>query len=119
MAKDEAATKAKQPKKAKGSAVSETAISVAAHPRASYSVRRMKGWGGLIGLLLVAWYSHRAGLMAVDVALRALAGGIVGYVVAWIVALQVWRHLVIAEARAAAEGVRQRAAATASSGGAG
>jgi len=108
MAKDKAP---KKPKKAKGPAVSETAISVAAHPRASYAVRRAKGWGGLIGLLLVAWYSHRAGLMAVDVALRALTGGIVGYVVAWVVALQVWRHLVIAEARAAADRLAQRAAA--------
>ena len=81
--------KAKQPKKPKGATVSETAISVSAHPRAAYSVRRAKGSGGLIGLLLVAWFSHKAGLMAVDVALRALTGGIVGYVVAWVIALQV------------------------------
>lgn len=110
MAKDKAPKKAKQPKKPKGPAVSATAISVSAHPRAAYSVRRAKGWGGLIGLLLVAYYSHKAGLMAVDVALRALAGGVAGYVVAWVIALQVWRHLVIAEARAAAERVRQRTA---------
>jgi hypothetical protein len=113
MAKDKAPKKAKKPK---GPAVSEHAISVAAHPRASYAVRRAKGWGGLIGLLLVAWYSHRAGLMAVDVALRALIGGVVGYVVAWLIALQVWRHLVIAEARAAAERVRRRAAASEAAG---
>jgi hypothetical protein len=112
MAKDKAPKQPKQPKKPKGPAVSQTAISVSAHPRAAYSVRRAKGWGGLIGLLLVAWYSHRAGLMPVDVAVRALTGGIVGYIVAWIVALQVWRHLVIAEARAAAERVRRRAAAS-------
>jgi hypothetical protein len=111
MAKDQPPKKAKQPKKPKGPAVSATAISVAGHPRAAYAVRRARGWGGLIGLLLVAWYSHRAGLMPVDVALRALTGGIVGYVVAWMIALQVWRHLVIAEARAAAERVRRRAAA--------
>jgi len=115
MAKDKAAKDAKKPKKPKGPAVSETAISVSAHPRAAYSVRRAKGFGGLIGLLLVAWFSHRAGLMAVDVALRALTGGIIGYVVAWVIALQVWRHLVIAEARAAAERVRERVAAASSS----
>ena len=107
-AKDKAPKQPKQPKKPKGPAVSPTAISVSAHPRAAYAVRRAKGWGGLVGLLLVAWFSHRAGLMAVDVALRALAGGIVGYVVAWVIALQVWRHLVVAEARAAAERVRAR-----------
>jgi hypothetical protein len=110
MAKDKAPKKAKQPKKPKGPAGSGNAISVAAHPRAAYAVRRAKGWGGLIGLMLVAWLSHRAGLMAVDVALRALIGGIAGYVVAWVIALQVWRHLVIAEARAAAERVRRRTA---------
>jgi hypothetical protein len=114
MAKDKTPKKAK---KAKGPVVSETAISVAAHPRAAYAVRRAKGWGGLIGLLLVAWYSHQAGLMAVDVAIRALTGGIVGYVVAWVIALQVWRHLVIAEAHAAADRVAQRAAAAAESAG--
>jgi hypothetical protein len=114
MAKDKAPKEAKKPKKPKGPAVSETAITVSAHPRAAYSVRRAKGFGGLIGLLLVAWFSHRAGLMAVDVALRALAGGIVGYVVAWVIALQVWRHLVIAEARAAADRVRERVAAASS-----
>ena len=111
MAKDKTPKEPKKPKKPKGPAVSASAISVSAHPRAAYSVRRAKGWGGLIGLLLVAWYSHKAGLMAVDVALRALTGGIVGYVVAWVIALQVWRHLVIAEARAAAERVRRRSAA--------
>ena len=117
MAKDTAPKKPKQPKKPKGPAVAPTAISVAAHPRAAYAVRRAKGWGGLIGLLLVAWYSHRAGLVAVDVALRALTGGVVGYVVAWVIALQVWRHLVIAEARAAAQRVAQRTAAASESAG--
>ena len=108
--------KAKQPKKSKGAAVSATAISISAHPRAAYSIRRMKGFGGLIGLLLVGWLSWQAGALPVDAALRALAGGIVGYVACWMIAVQVWRHLVIAEARAAAERVRQRAAAAAEPG---
>lgn len=108
MAKE--AKKPKQPKKPKGPAVSETAISISAHPRAAYSIRRMKGFGGLVGLVLVAWLSYRAGALPVDVAVRALIGGIVGYVACWMIAVQVWRHLVIAEARAAAERVRARAA---------
>ena len=102
--------KPKQPKKAKGAAASETAISISGHPRAAYSIRRTKGFGGLLGLVLVAWLSHRAGALPVDVALRALVGGIVGYVAGWTIAVQVWRHLVIAEARAAAERVRARSA---------
>jgi hypothetical protein len=108
MAKDKAPKKAKKPK---GPAVSATAISISAHPRAAYSIRRMKGFGGLFGLLLVGWLSYRAGALPVDAALRALAGGIVGYVACWMIGVQVWRHLVIAEARAAAERVRQRSAA--------
>ena len=108
-----AAKKPKQPKKGKGAAVSSTAISVSAHPRAAYSIRRMKGYGGLLGLLLVGWLSYRAGALPVDAALRALVGGIVGYVACWTISVQVWRQLVIAEARAATERVRERAAAIA------
>ena len=70
------------------------------------AIRRTKGFGGLFGLVLVAWLSWRAGALPVDVALRALTGGIVGYVACWTIAVQVWRHLVIAEARAAAARVR-------------
>jgi hypothetical protein len=113
MAKDKAAKKAEKPK---GGDVSPTAISVSAHPRAAYSIRRTKGYGGLLGLLLVGWLSYRAGALPIDAALRALVGGIVGYVACWMISVQVWRHLVIAEARAAAERVRQRAAAAAEPG---
>jgi hypothetical protein len=114
MAKD--AKKPKQPKKPKGPAVSPTAISVSAHPRAAYAIRRAKGFGGLFGLVVVGWLSWRAGALPVDAAIRALAGGIAGYMAAWMVAVQVWRHLVIAEARAAAERVRERAGLAADSG---
>jgi hypothetical protein len=109
MAKDKAKAKAEKGKKAKkGAEVSETAIRVSAHPRATYSISRVKGFGGLFGLLLVGLLSWRAGLPPVDAALRGLAAGIVAYVVCWALAVQVWRHLVMAEAAAAAEVVRQR-----------
>jgi hypothetical protein len=102
-----AAKKAKTPKKPKAP-VSEHAISVSAHPRAAYSIRRAKGFGGLFGLILVGWLSWRAGALPVDAATRALIGGVVGYVAAWVVAVQVWRHLVVAEARAAADRLATR-----------
>jgi len=105
----------KKPKQPKKPAVSATAISISAHPRAAYSIRRMKGFGGLVGLVLVTWLSYRAGALPVDTALRGLVGGIVGYVASWTIAVQVWRHLVIAEARAAAERVRRRAASASES----
>ena len=106
--KDKAGT-GKKAKPPKGKAeVSETAIRVSAHPRATYSIARLKGFGGLFGLLLVGLLSWRAGLPPVDAALRGLIGGVVAYLVCWAVGVQVWRHLVMAEAAAAAEVVRKR-----------
>jgi hypothetical protein len=110
MAKDKGKAKeakAKKDKKAKPE-VSQTAIRVSAHPRATYSISRLKGYGGLLGLLLVGFLSWRAGMPAVDAALRGLVGGIAAYLVCWALAVQVWRHLVMAEAAAAAEVVRKR-----------
>jgi len=103
------AEKGKKAKLRKGKAeISETAIRVSAHPRAAYSIARLKGFGGLFGLLLVGLLSWRAGLPAVDAALRGLIGGVVAYLICWAVGVQVWRHLVMAEAAAAAEVVRKR-----------
>jgi hypothetical protein len=106
MAKKDTADKAKKGKK--GAEVSETAIRVAAHPRAAYSIARIKGYGGLIGLLLMTFLSWRAGLPAIDAALRGLVGGVAAYFACWALGVQVWRHLVMAEAAAAAEVVRKR-----------
>jgi hypothetical protein len=90
--------------------------SVANHPRAGAQVARAKAWGGLGGFLLVALLSLRAGVPTADALLRALAGGVVGYVATWACAVVVWRHLVVAELRAvrshrAAEAAARRAAA--------
>jgi surface antigen len=81
--------------------------SVANHPRARASVRRAKGWGGLIGFGIAAYLSLQAGVPAADAGLRALGAGVVGYVVAWTCAVAVWRHLVVAEMRAAYERAAQ------------
>jgi hypothetical protein len=83
-------------------------MSVAAHPRAADAVRRAKGAGGLIGLVLSAALARHAGLPAFDAGLRALIGGIAGYVVFWTVAVQAARHLVLAEARAAGRAHAER-----------
>jgi hypothetical protein len=81
------------------------------HPRAAHGITRAKGVGGLVGLLLVGLLSLRAGAPLPDAGIRALAGGVVGCVCFWAVAVQAWRHLVVAEARAAAQRARDRAAA--------
>ena len=79
------------------------APSVANHPRASYQVRRAKGWGGIAGFAIAAYLGYKAGVPTFDVGLRALVAGMVGYMLAWMCAVTVWRHLVLAELRAAVE----------------
>ena len=75
-------------------------ISVAGHPRSASAVRRAKGAGGLLGTLVAGVIALKAGLPLFDVMVRGLAGGIVGYLVLWAVAVAVARQLVIAEVRA-------------------
>lgn len=79
------------------------APSVANHPRARYQVRRAKGWGGIAGFAIAAYLGYQAGIPTVDVVARALVAGIVGYMLAWACAVTVWRHLVLAELKAAME----------------
>ncbi|HEY4280320.1 MAG TPA: hypothetical protein VGM91_19005 [Conexibacter sp.] len=71
--------------------------SVANHPRAGDQVKRAKAYGGLTGFLLVTLVSWQAGVPAEDLLLRALAGGIVTYLVVWACAVALWRHLVVTE----------------------
>ncbi|HEY1520565.1 MAG TPA: hypothetical protein VGL69_04810 [Solirubrobacteraceae bacterium] len=90
-------------KKKKGADGAAGAPSVANHPRARYQVRRAKGWGGIAGFAIAAYLGYQAGIPTFDVGERALAAGIVGYMLAWACAVSVWRHLVLAELRAAVD----------------
>ena len=91
-------------KKKKGKDESGAVVpSVANHPRARYQVRRAKGWGGIAGFAIAGYLSYKAGVPTFDVGLRALMAGIVGYMLAWMCAVTVWRHLVLAELRVALE----------------
>ncbi|HEX4804633.1 MAG TPA: hypothetical protein VFU94_01925 [Conexibacter sp.] len=99
MAKNNAKAKQAAAKRRPG-AGDATLPSVASHPRAGAQVARAKAWGGLAGFLLVALLSWRAGAPVADALLRALGGGIAGYVASWAAAVLVWRHLVVAELRA-------------------
>jgi hypothetical protein len=107
MAKNKSDTKGKKAKgkKAKGAA---NGISVAGHPRAAAQVRRAKGFGGVSFFLITAYLSYKAQVPADQVALRALIGGIGGYLLAWMCSVTVWRHLVLAELKAAIESGRAR-----------
>lgn len=96
---------------------SKKVLKLSDHPRAARQIRAAKGWGGLLGFGLVALLSWQAGIPPFDVGVRALAGGTVGYVVGWAGAVHAWRHLAVAEIRAAQRAVteRRRAAAEAAS----
>jgi hypothetical protein len=93
----------KDKKGKKGDGEQAAGASVANHPRARAAVRRAKGWGGLMGFAIAAFLSFKAGVPAADAGLRALAAGIAGRFLAWACAVAVWRHLVVAELRAAYE----------------
>jgi len=75
-------------------------VTLGAHPRAQRSIARAKALGGLAGFLIGMWLGSRAGLPAWDTGARALAGGIAGYVVVWVAAVQIWRQVAVAEYRA-------------------
>lgn len=76
-------------------------------PRASAGIARAKSLGGLAGfaLAVLASYSHEPAFTVVE---RALIGGIAGYLVAWAVALTVWRRIMRAETRHAIDVLREQ-----------
>ena len=105
MANKKTAAK-KSKSKAKGGASvgapkSAGEVRLSEHPRAQHQIRRAKGWAGLAGCGLAAYASWHGGLPFFDVATRALLWGLAAYLLVWFCAVQVWRHLAVAEVRAA------------------
>jgi hypothetical protein len=84
------------------------AISVAAHPRARASIRRVRAGTALAAFALVLVLSLRSGVPGQDAVLRALAAGLAGNLAGWACALAVWRQLVLAELRVAHDAVLER-----------
>src|SRR4051812_14359391 len=78
------------------------------HPRASRHIRKAKGWGGLAAFMLVGLLSLRAGVPFFESGLRALLAGAAGYAVGWGITVLAWRHLAVAEVRAAERLVAER-----------
>lgn len=83
-------------------------VKLTAHPRAAVQIRRAKGYGGLAGFALMAWLSWRSGTDFVHLGLRALLGGLVGYVALWAAAVYTWRQLAVAEVRRQAHILAER-----------
>jgi hypothetical protein len=94
--------------KKKGAEASDTAISVAAHPRARASIRRTRARVGLAAFAIVLFLSLKAGVPGQEAALRALVAGIVGNLAGRACAIAVWRSLIMAEVKAATEAYRAR-----------
>lgn len=111
---DKAKTKAEGKKgkkgkgKGKGDAEQSPGSSIATHPRARASVRRVKGWAGIAGFAIAAALSLQASVPMLQVGERALAAGVVGYMLAWWVGVLIWRQLIIAEQRAAMAEIERR-----------
>jgi hypothetical protein len=96
-------------KKQKDAAPDETGkISVAAHPRASASIRRTRARVALAVFALVLFLSLRSGVPAEEAVVRALVAGVVGNLAARACAIAVWRSLILAEVKLAGEAQRVR-----------
>ena len=108
MAKADKPKKDTKGKKGKAQGSEWPVISVSAHPRASNAIVKMKAWAGLIGFVGVGVLSYQANIEPFESLVRALAAGVVLYVLAWMVGVVLWRSLVVEEARQ--EGERRRAA---------
>ena len=74
-------------------------IALEHHPRAQHSITRAKGLAGIACFAVAGFLSLRAGVPFFDSGLRALVAGVAGYAIAWFGAVQVWRHLAVAEIR--------------------
>ena len=94
-------------------------IALRDHPRAGPGIRRAKAWGGLAGFGLMILAGLLSGGDPADALLRALAGGLAGYLVMWVVAIAVWIQVLRAEATTAARRAVERSRRTAEGGGAG
>jgi hypothetical protein len=79
------------------------AVRLSAHPRAMASIKRVRGWCGLIGFGLVTILALRSGLLLPDAVLRGLAGGAVAQFAGWFIAIRLWRQVALAELEAARE----------------
>jgi hypothetical protein len=84
--------------------------SIATHPRARVSVRKTKAWVGLAAFVIAALLSLKASVPTFQVFERALVAGLAGYLLAWWGSIFVWRHLMLAEQRAAVEEIERRRA---------
>jgi hypothetical protein len=104
--------KQKKGKKQQAAGPAKPAVSVAAHPRARVSIRRIRARTAIGAFALVLLLSLNAAVPGQEAVVRALVAGLVGNVLGWFCALGFWRHIVLAELRLVEEkrAERRRAA---------
>jgi hypothetical protein len=83
-------------------------VRIAEHPRARRQIGLAKSYAALGAFAFVAYSSWHGGAGFVDVAARSLLWGMTAYVLVWGLAVLVWRHLAVAEVRAAERRWRER-----------
>jgi hypothetical protein len=88
----------------------ESGIRLSEHPRATRHIRKAKGWGGLAGFAIVGFLSLHAGVPFFEAGLRALLAGAAAFCLAWGITVLAWRHLAVAEIRAAQREAQERRA---------
>jgi hypothetical protein len=103
----------KKGKKKGAEETGEATVSVAAHPRAKASVRRVRARTALAAFVIVLLMSLHASVPGQEAVMRAVVGGLVGNLIGWFCALAVWRQIVVQEVRLLEEARRERARARA------
>ena len=83
-------------------------ITLRSHPAAMASIRRVRARAGLGALILVLVLSLHAGVLLPSAAARALAAGVAVQLVAWKIAVVVWRQIVLMQVQAVEEQRRER-----------
>jgi hypothetical protein len=76
-------------------------ISIAAHPRARASIRKIRARTAIAAFAIVLIMSHRSGVPGQEAVLRALLAGLLGNLAGWGCAVAVWRQLMLGELRRA------------------
>lgn len=83
-------------------------ITLGAYPAAMASIRRIRARAGLAAFAVVLLLSLHHGLTLPSASARALIAGVAVQLVAWKVAVVVWRQIVLVQVRAAQEAHAER-----------
>lgn len=83
-------------------------VSLADHPRAAPSIRRIKAFGGIAGFAIAVLEGLSHGDPFAATLLRGLELGLLGNVVAWAAAVAIWKRVLTAQATAAVRARERR-----------